>query len=674
MFFDDLRGRSSSRAATSGEVTSQEGIYTYDDGAFLAPDQMAGQTDDTAWDIGAPLSNAGYTIYSRRQQGDYTQYASPYPSQGQFFSPTYTSDPYLGGKRNLKVGPVNFGFGLSSVFEYNDNVTRSTTEPVEDFILGSYLNISANWPVSKTNALSMNTALGFDHYFNHPEVHPYGGDFILNILPGSTIALDGVIGPVYVVLYDRFSVRPASQNDFSINTADIFGVLQNDVGLGATWAINSSLVLSVNYMHSTARVLNGELQNEAGIAFSGGFFDRDMDSVMASLSWSPAGTWTAGLEGNVTWVRYPEDYNNDGFISSAGAFLSTPLGKATNMRIAGGFQNMQFQAPPTFKRTATLAEVQEAYSQLLGLQELANVTAQEAIAAAEELQQKVAQENSDLGVLNRQLEARQAEMAQLRQQIAAKKAQLALLALNDPARPILEADITNLTAKLLALEQTPLPSVDKLEGVDEEELQALILLAQQQLSDNELFSRHSRDNSDLADFYANFTLSNRLTPRISHALSLGHESALNTTSNFITADYASYGVGIIAWRGSQLALSTYFEKSADSGGIDQYQVDEENIVQAISTREDIQQWGFDAYWTHQFTSRLRVGLGYHYGIVDSNLESKSYVQHAYNVDFNYAVSKRMTIGIGYRFFNTEADDDSFSFKQNRAILAMNYNF
>jgi hypothetical protein len=674
MFFDDLRSRGDARATTNDGTTSQSGLYTYDEGAFLG-NPAEGEMEDTAWDIGAPLSNAGYTIYSRRQQGDFTQFASPYGASGQFFAPSYTSDPFLGGKRNLKIGPVNLGFGMSSVTEYNDNVTRSNTDQVADVIQGTYLNISANWQLSKTNALNLSTAVGFDHYFNHPEVHPYGGDFLLNILPGSTLSLDGVIGPVYLVFYDRFSVRPASQNDFSINAADIFGVLQNDLGLGATYAINSALVLSVNFMHSTARVLNNQLQNEAGIAFSGGFFDRDMDSIMASLSWSPAGTWTAGLEGNVTWVRYPENFNNDGFISSAGAFLSTPVGKSTNMRIAGGFQNMQFQAPPDFQRRATLAEVQEAYAALLGLQEAANISVQEALANAEELQQRAAQANSELGILQRQVEARQAQIRVLEQQLAKKRAQLALLPPNDVVnRPVLEDEIANLLAQISALKQTDLDSVDELEGVDEEELEAFILLAQQQLSDNELFSRYSRDNSDLADFYASFTMSNRLTPRISHALSIGHESALNTTSNFITADYASYGIGVIAWRGSQLALSTYFEKSSDSGGIEQFEVDAENIVQAISTREDIEQWGFDAYWTHQFSSRLRVGLGFHYGVVESNVMARSYVQQAYNLDFNYAVSKKMTLGLGFRVFNTEADDDSFSFLQNRAILAMNYNF
>ena len=86
---------------------------------------------DSVLQINQSYSGTGNVIYSQRQAGDYTQYSGPYPSTSTFFAPAYTSDPYLGGKRNLKVGPVNLGFGLTSMFEYNDNVNRSGTRREE---------------------------------------------------------------------------------------------------------------------------------------------------------------------------------------------------------------------------------------------------------------------------------------------------------------------------------------------------------------------------------------------------------------------------------------------------------------------------------------------------------------------------------------------------------------
>ncbi len=637
-----------------------EGVYSYDQEGFVGAEEGSAVAEG-ARDIGIPLSNAGYTIYSKRNAGDYTHFASPYPSTTTFFAPSYTSDAFLGGKRNLKLGPVNMGFGLSSVLEYNDNITRAARDQIDDFIWGTYLNVSANWPVTATSALSVSTALGFDHYFNHPEVSPYGGDFVLNVLPGSTIAFDGIIGPVYVVVYDRVSVRPATQNDFSINSNDVFGVFQNDVGFGATWFINSALRFSANYMHSTSRVLNDELDNGAGVAYSGGYFDRDMDSIMGSLAWSPAGTWTAGLEGNFTWVHYPEGYNNDGRIGSAGVFFSTPIGKSTAIRVAAGFQQMEFDEPPATDYDPVAAiedllrkqdELARAEAKLAGEIATAQTSSDPAVAA-----QAKALANQRTGLSSR--------IASLNAQLAEARAQGNVALVSQ-----LEAEVSRLTGELNALPTETYASAPAVAQATS----GLVGSTQQKLINDGVYTTNSRDTSDLKDFYYNVTLSNRLTSRISQSLTFGHESALNTTSNYITADYISYGIGIIGWRGSRLAISGYYEHAEESGGLDEITIDKGEIVGAVSAREDIDQHGLDVYWTHQLTSRLRMGLGYHYGVVDSSRGSRDYVQQAYNIDFNYALSRKMTVGLGYRYFTTDADDDAFDFDQSRAILAFNYNF
>jgi hypothetical protein len=660
MFFEDLRARSAARSQMLEDERVGEGVYSYDEEGFLESEDGSAVAEG-ARDIGLPLSSAGYTIYSKRSAGDFTHFASPYPSTSTFFAPTYTSDAFLGGKRNLKLGPVNLGFGLSSVLEYNDNVTRASSNEIDDFIWGTYLNVSANWPVTATSSLSISTALGFDHYFNHPEVSPYGGDFVLNILPGSTIAFDGIIGPVYVVIYDRVSVRPATQNDFSINSNDVFGVFQNDIGLGATWFINSALRFSANYMHSTARVLNNELDNGSGIEYAGSFFDRDMDSIMGSLAWSPAGTWSAGIESNLTWVHYPEGFNNDGVIGSAGVFFATPLGKSTSIRVAAGVQWMEFEAPPESDYDP-VAEIQELLRQQNALEDAETRLTAEIASATDSTDPAVAAAANDLADrrsgLNAQIRTLNGDLATAR--LSGDLAQIA----------ILEGQLNDLNSDLNALPTEQFPSAPAVATATT----ALVGSTEQKLINDGVFTTNNRDTSDLNDFYYNVTLSNRLTSRISQALSFGHESALNTTSNYITADFVSYGIGIIAWKGSRLAISGYYEKAQESGGLEEITIEEGELVGAVSAREDIDQHGLDVYWTHQLTSRLRLGLGYHYGVVESSRSGRDYVQQAYNIDFNYALSRKMTVGLGFRYFNTDADDDQFDFDQSRAILAFNYNF
>ena len=405
-------------------------------------------------------------------------------------------------------------------------------------------------------------------------------------------------------------------------------------------------------MHSTARVQNDTLLNSNGVGYSGSYYDRNTDSIMASLAWSPAGTWTAGLESNFTWVNYPENFNNNGRIMSAGAFLATPLGKSTTMRIAGGIQNMEFDEPPEFKRQKTLADVQKAYDELIAAQK----AAADALIAPEASQTEAASQIEDL---NRQID-------DINRQIA-----IAQAAGDAAAVALLQGRLRSMSAQANQLNSVV---VDESNQAVADATQAYLATAQQQLQDNQIFASSNRDTSDLTDFYANFTISNRLNSRISHALTLGHESALNTTSNYITADFASYGIGIVGWKGSRLAISAYYEHSEESGGIEQYEIDKENIVQAISSREDLDQYGLDIYWTHQLTSRVRLGVGYHYGIVETNIADRGYIQQAFNLDVNYALNRKTTVGLGYRFFTTDADNGDYSFDQNRYVLAFNYNF
>lgn len=577
MFFNDLRSRIHQQEQQSG-VRSGEAVYDYSRGVYMGNtnedrpmgEEAAFSSNEAVRQMGQPAVRSGYAGSSPRSAGDYTQYSGPYPSTSSFFAPTYVSDPFLGGRRNLKVGPINIGFGLSGMVEYNDNVTRSHDNPTSDFIATGFLNIDANYQITQHNALSITTTIGFDHYFDHPELAPYGGDFVLNVLPGSTIAFDLKVGPVNFIIYDRMSVRPATQSDFALDPTEIFGVFQNDAGIAASWAVNADLNLSLNFMRSDAN----SMEDAANI------YDRVLHSIHGSLGWSPQHTWTLGIEGGVSWVHYPEGYNNDGTLGNAGVFFSTPIGRNTFLRVAGGIQDFSFDDPPSVSRTVSDADVASTQSQITSLQsELAQTT--EA--------------------------TRQAELT---------------------------SQINSLNSKLAQQQAT-------------------------QQTETSKFNSNNQDGSDLSDYYYNVTLTNQLNARISQSLSFGHESALNTTSNYITANYINYGLGIIAWRGSRISISGYYEDAKESGG---------------ASKEDLKQRGLDAYLSHQLTSRVRLGLGYHFGVTDSDLANRDYVQHAFNVDLNFALTRKLSVALGYRFWTTNADDDANDFDQNRAIMQVNYNF
>jgi hypothetical protein len=591
-FFDDLRARPAQGPGQGqgGSVRQGEGTYDYtDEGLADGSDGRTGSpSQDAARKVSQGYNSNASILYSGRSAGDYSQYQGPYPTSGEFFAPPYTSHPTLGGRRNIQLGGVNIGLGMSTIGEYNSNIGRSHDNPQSDYLAGAYLNISANYPLTERNSLTLSGAIGFDQYINNPELSSYGGaGTTLNVLPGTSLAFDGKIGPVLFVVYDRVSVRPAATNNFALANSQIFGVFENSIGMAAQWQVNSKLNVSMNYMHSDAVSLDdsANLPGTASGSLPGGIFDRSTDSIQSSIAWRPTGVWTLGMEGGLTWLRYPEQFNNNGTISTAGVFYTRPLGNNTWFRTAAGIQNMAFEKPPAFKRSMSDAEIADeaTYARLS------------------------AKSDADLTV------SEKAEITRIE------------------SSPNFETNQRTLAAE------------------------------------NAQYDSNNRDTSDLSDFYFNAIITNRLNARISQSLSFGHESALNTTSNYITADYLSYGVGVIAWRGSRFSLSGYYEDAQESGG---------------RLDEDIKQTGIDAYLSHQLTSKVRIGVGYHYGIVDSagllvggKLDSsRDYVQQAYNIDLSYVMNSKLSVNLGYRHYFTTADDDQFSFEQDRIVMAAHYNF
>jgi hypothetical protein len=560
LFFDDLRSRQKAESASKSSTGTRDGdvTYDYDSGMYRTSEesQMGQRSTDyqSAREVGRPSVRSGSNAFAARTVGDYTNYAGQYASPTGFFAPTYISDPFLNGRRNVRVGPINIGFGLYQGFEYNDNINRSGTDPQADTISTTLVNIDANYQITQNNRLSLTTAIGFDHYFDNPDLAPYGNDgFVLNVLPGSTLAFDIKAGPVFITVYNRTSVRPAAQNDFALSRNQVFGVMQNDTGVAANWRINSAWTLSMNYMHSYADPLGTENNRGANPANNTANFGRTTDSIHGSLTYSPSGTWVTGIEGGITSLQYAGGFNNDGTLNNIGAFFVLPVGDKTYIRLAAGYQGYDFKDIRTT---------------------------------------------------------------------------------GNPASPFFRRGPVYSTA-------TPLTN---------------------------------EDNSDLSDYYYGVTISNQLNSRVSQSLSFGHESSLNVTSNFITSDYVNYGLSVIAWKGSRISMSGYYEQADGSGG---------------AYAQDLNQYGLDLYVSHRVNSKITMGAGYHFGRTNSSAPGDfanggKFNQHAINFDITYALSPKANMVLGYRHFLTDvlysADaagndiSDSQDFEQNRFIIGLNYNF
>ncbi len=521
-FFNDFRNRTSQMKKTAPAARSGDVVYDYEKGAYVSQEDQEGfqslqQLLRSDRDISQPSVRSGSTAFAARSVGDYTTYSGQYSQALSYFAPTYTSDPFLSGKRNMKLGPVNIGLGLYQGFEYNSNVRRAAT-PVSDIISSTLLNISANYRVTQNNVLSLTAGIGVDHYFDHPELAAYGnGNYLMNILPGSTLAFDIKAGPVYITIYDRVSVRPATNNAFvGGNTNSSFGVFQNDFGIAANWQINSAWALALNLTNTLSKALGSN--NEQ--------FNRTMNSLHASLTNSPTATWVLGTEGGVSLLNYEQPTLNDATMFNWGMFVSVPLGKSTTVKLSGGVQIFDFKDPTVLA----------------------------------------------------------------------------------PLGP--------------------------------------------------------GDTTDLDGYYYNLSFTNQLNARFTHTLTVGHESSINLASNFITADFVNYGLSMIAWKGGRFSLSGYYENAKPS------------FTNAAfpGAQSDITQFGLDFYYTHQLTSKLRLGSGYHFGRADSVAVGGDADQHGFSVDLNYALSAKAGLNLGYRYFLTDTKQANNDSTQTRLIVGFNYNF
>ena len=586
-FFDDLRKRSDTyRSGTQDTQTG--GVYDYSSGEYIDDSRPLGERpligDEASQAMGNQTYKAGYVGSSRRNAADFTGSPSSYPASSSYFAPTYITDPFLSGKRNIRMGPINIGLGMNASTEYNDNITQAHEDQLDDIIAGLYVNVDANWQFTERNRLTLSVNMGVDHYFDHPDKSPRGKEYNFTVYPGSTLSFDFGVGDLHFVLYDRVTIRQAAASEFELDKRNVFGVFQNDIGLAMNWAVNSKTLLSMNYNRSTSTALES----------SDAKTDRLIDSYAGSLGWTPSGTYTIGVEGSFSVIDYVEEFNNDGTTLSGGVFFSTPITRNTTVKVSFGMQQFRFDTPPTFTRTVSEADVLATSTQLEAF--TTNLPAQQAAI------------NSNVALTQ----------AQKNQQLAALTAQ----------QEQLTSDLATQTATKLAEDATE-------------------------------SSRSFDQNSNFNDTYYNVTLFNQLNARISQQLSFGHESALSTQSNFVSSDYASYGVGIIAWRGARMSLSGYYENAEDSGG---------------RLAETVLQYGMDALLSHRITPHLSVALGYHYGNTDTEAVGRDFVQQSCSIDLSYAVNAKLNVGVGYRYLWTVAEVEEQSYIQNRFTISMNYNF
>jgi hypothetical protein len=244
---------------------------------------------------------------------------------------------------NLQVGPIKFRFSATLGVEYNDNINLAEdgsfafpsvlgpilirTQPQSDIILRPQVNINALWPITQLNTLRLDLGIGYAFYLDHSN---YDTNTIL-LSPGSQIAFDIFVGDFRINLHDRFSLQqdPISEGQLS-NVAD-YGRFENTAGISVLWDLNQAVV-TLGYDHYNFIATNDLFD----------YLDRNADIFSGSIGFTPTATMTVGVEGSAIDTYYDKQVLNDSLAYSAGLFLETQLSSNLRVRIAGGYQWIDF--------------------------------------------------------------------------------------------------------------------------------------------------------------------------------------------------------------------------------------------------------------------------------------------------------------------------------------------
>ena len=244
---------------------------------------------------------------------------------------------------NLQLGPMKLRFSATLGVEYNDNVNLSedasavflgpsgpfliTTEQQSDFILRPQVNMNVLWPITQLNTLRLDVGIGYGFYLDHSEYNTNG----LLVSPGSQLSFDVFVGDFRINFHDRFSLEqdPVAQIGLS-NVAD-YGRFQNTVGVSVLWDLNAAVV-TLGYDHynyiSTVDIFD--------------YLDRNAEIVTGSVAFTPNASTSVGLEGAFIDSYYDQMVLNDSRTFLGGAFLETQVTENVKLRVAAGYQEMDF--------------------------------------------------------------------------------------------------------------------------------------------------------------------------------------------------------------------------------------------------------------------------------------------------------------------------------------------
>jgi hypothetical protein len=228
---------------------------------------------------------------------------------------------------NLMTGAIKYRISATLGFEYNDNINLSENNPEGDFIIHPQVTINALWPVTQLNTLRLDIGLGYAFYLDHSDQDTTG----VLLAPGSQLALDIFVGDFRINFHDRFSLQQDPISELQVSNVIDYGRFENSAGVSILWDLNKA-VATLGYDHYLYVSTNSDFD----------YLNRNAEALVGSLAFALTNTTGLGLESSFVHTYYDQNVLNDSNAVTVGAFLETQLTNYMKIRVAGGYQTIDF--------------------------------------------------------------------------------------------------------------------------------------------------------------------------------------------------------------------------------------------------------------------------------------------------------------------------------------------
>jgi len=236
---------------------------------------------------------------------------------------------------NLEVGPVLLKVTGGIGVQYNDNINLSETGRQADIIVSPAVNINLNWPVTRSNTLSLTTSLGYQEYIFHPQ----NASPNITVAPNSQLNFDIYTGSFRINFHDQFSASDNPIQVGALSNVTTYAQYSNTIGAGILWDLNSA-ILTVDLDYTNIITPTSQDQgNQSAIPDD----THATESAVFSALFPVTPITGVGFNTNASYTTYSQSDRGTATTFGAGPFFQTRLTSFTQLTVSGGYQGVYFR-------------------------------------------------------------------------------------------------------------------------------------------------------------------------------------------------------------------------------------------------------------------------------------------------------------------------------------------